>query len=149
MSEGLPKQEAYALAGKRMAWPVIASTATTLAAFLPLMFWPGVVGEFMKYLPLTLIATLTSSLVMALIFVPTLGAVFGKSGGTADPETMKALAASEHGHLDEVNGWTGRYVSVLGFELSSEERRVGTECVSKCRSRWSPTHTKKNQININ
>src|SRR3546814_668666 len=117
MSEGLPKQEAYALAGKRMAWPVIASTATTLAAFLPLMFWPGVVGEFMKYLPLTLIATLTSSLVMALIFVPTLGAVFGKSGGTADPETMKALAASEHGNLDEVKGWTGRYVSVLGFAL--------------------------------
>src|SRR3546814_9143054 len=100
-----------------MAWPVIASTATTLAAFLPLMFWPGVVGEFMKYLPLTLIATLTSSLVMALIFVPTLGAVFGKSGGTADPETMKALAASEHGNLDEVKGWTGRYVSVLGFAL--------------------------------
>src|SRR3546814_18214268 len=54
---------------------------------------------------------------MALIFVPTLGAVFGKSGGTADPETMKALAASEHGNLDEVKGWTGRYVSVLGFAL--------------------------------
>src|SRR3546814_18499031 len=139
MSEGLPKQEAYALAVKRMAWPVIASTATTLAAFLPLMFWPGVVGEFMKYLPLTLIATLTSSLVMALIFVPTLGAVFGKSGGTADPEPMKALAASEHGNLDEVKGWTGRYVSVSGFALRhprSEERRVGKECVSKCRSRW-------------
>src|SRR3546814_2465303 len=55
MSEGLPKQEAYALAGKRMAWPVIASKATTLAAFLQLMFWPGLVAEFMKYLPLTLI----------------------------------------------------------------------------------------------
>src|SRR3546814_17003299 len=77
------------------------------------MFWPGVVGEFMKYLPLTLIATHTYSLVMALIFVPTLGAVFGKSRATADPETMKAPAASEHGNLDEDQGWHGRYVSVL------------------------------------
>ena len=74
MSEGLPPKEAYALASKRMAWPIIAATATTLAAFLPLMFWPGVVGEFMKFLPITLIATLSASLFMALIFIPVLGA---------------------------------------------------------------------------
>jgi multidrug efflux pump len=117
MSEGLPKKEAYGLAGKRMAWPIIAATATTLAAFLPLMFWPGVVGEFMKFLPLTLIATLSASLVMALIFVPTLGSVFGKPGGTADPETMKAIAAGENGHLEDVKGLTGRYLRVLGVAL--------------------------------
>ncbi len=74
MSEGLPPREAYALASKRMAWPIIAATATTLAAFLPLLFWPGVVGEFMKFLPITLIATLSASLLMALIFIPVLGA---------------------------------------------------------------------------
>ena len=67
MSEGLPNREAYGLAAKRMAWPIIAATATTLAAFLPLMFWPGIVGEFMKFLPITLIATLSASLMMALI----------------------------------------------------------------------------------
>jgi multidrug efflux pump len=117
MSEGLPKRQAYALAGKRMSWPIIAATATTLAAFLPLMFWPGIVGEFMRFLPLTLIATLTASLVMALIFVPTLGAVFGKPGGTADPETMKALAAGENGDLHDVKGLTGSYLKVLGFAL--------------------------------
>lgn len=77
LAEGAGKQEAYGLAAKRMAWPIIASTATTLAAFLPLLFWPGVVGEFMKFLPITLIATLTASLAMALIFVPTLGANLG------------------------------------------------------------------------
>ena len=49
MAEGLHRRDAYALAAKRMAWPIIASTATTLAAFMPLVFWPGVVGEFMKY----------------------------------------------------------------------------------------------------
>lgn len=74
MSEGFAPKEAYALASKRMAWPIIAATATTLAAFLPLLFWPGVVGEFMKFLPITLIATLTASLFMALIFIPALGA---------------------------------------------------------------------------
>ncbi|MEQ9491184.1 MAG: efflux RND transporter permease subunit [Alphaproteobacteria bacterium] len=73
LAEGVPKAKAYGLAAKRMAWPITASTATTLAAFAPLLFWPGVVGEFMKYMPITLIATLTASLAMALIFLPALG----------------------------------------------------------------------------
>lgn len=76
LAMGVEKQKAYGLAAKRMSWPIIASTATTLAAFLPLLFWPGIVGEFMKYLPITLIATLSASLAMALIFVPVLGANF-------------------------------------------------------------------------
>src|SRR3546814_9926339 len=95
MSEGLPRKQAYGLAGKRLAWPIIASTATTLAAFLPLLFWPGVVGEFMKYLPITLIATLTASLLMALVFVPTLGSIFGAPGGTADAATRSEEPTSE------------------------------------------------------
>ena len=74
LREGEPAARAYALAAKRMAWPIIASTATTLAAFAPLLFWPGLVGEFMKFLPITLVATLTASLAMALIFVPVMGA---------------------------------------------------------------------------
>ncbi len=60
---------------------MIASTATTLAAFAPLMFWPGNVGEFMKYLPETLIVTLTSSLIVALVIVPVLCAMFMKLDG--------------------------------------------------------------------
>ncbi|SOD89663.1 efflux RND transporter permease subunit [Caenispirillum bisanense] len=116
MTEGLHRREAYALAGKRMAWPVIASTATTLAAFLPLAFWTGVVGEFMKYLPYTLLATLTASLFMALIFVPTLGAIFGKPG-ESDPETMKAIAASEEGDVRDLRGVTGAYARVLDVTL--------------------------------
>jgi len=76
LREGEPPEVAYAQAAKRMAWPIIASTATTLAAFAPLLFWPGIVGEFMKFLPITLVATLTASLAMALLFVPVLGANF-------------------------------------------------------------------------
>jgi multidrug efflux pump len=57
-----------------IAVPIIASTATTLAAFFPMLFWPGIVGEFMKYLPYTLIITLSSSLFVALVILPTLAA---------------------------------------------------------------------------
>ena len=117
MSEGLPRRDAYALAAKRMAWPITAATATTLAAFLPLIFWPGVVGEFMKYLPITLVATLTASLLMALIFVPTLGSVIGRAGGAASAETARALAASDKGDLSQVGGATRAYLKVLGLAL--------------------------------
>ncbi|NBB71242.1 MAG: AcrB/AcrD/AcrF family protein [Alphaproteobacteria bacterium] len=77
MAEGRPRRDAYREAAQRMAWPITAATATTLAAFFPLVFWPGIVGEFMRYLPLTLLATLTASLFMALVFVPNLGAMIG------------------------------------------------------------------------
>ena len=119
MTEGEPRTRAYGLAAKRMSWPIIASTATTLAAFMPLLFWPGVVGEFMKYLPITLLATLSASLLMALIFVPTLGSFFGRPGGTADIETMKAVAAGDKSHdLDKCGGFTGTYCQVLKATLA-------------------------------
>jgi multidrug efflux pump len=82
MAEGMPPKEAYAVAAKRMAGPVIAATATRIAAFSPLLFWPGVVGQFMKYLPITLIATLSASLAVALFFTPTLGALLGRAATT-------------------------------------------------------------------
>ena len=112
MAEGADRKEAYALAAKRMAWPITASTATTLAAFMPLVFWPGVVGEFMKFLPLTLIMTLSGSLLMALIFVPTLGSLFGKAGA-ADKATIKTLAAAETGDVGTLPGFTGIYARTL------------------------------------
>ena len=121
MAEGMDKAEAYRRAATRMAWPITASTMTTLAAFLPLVFWPGIVGEFMKYLPITLLATLTASLVMALVFVPALGALFGRPGAS-DPRTMRALSAAEEGDLGALGGLTGAYVWVLRRAL----RRPGT-----------------------
>ena len=78
MGEGMEKRAAFAEASHRMAGPVIASTLTRIAAFSPLLFWPGIVGEFMKYMPITLIATLSASMVYALIFVPTLGSIIAK-----------------------------------------------------------------------
>jgi multidrug efflux pump len=69
---------AYTEAARRMFWPVVSSTATTLCAFLPMLFWPGVAGEFMGMLPLTLIFVLSASLVVALVYLPVMGGVAGR-----------------------------------------------------------------------
>src|SRR3954447_23903505 len=89
MTEGMPPRQAYSMAAKRMAGPVTAATATRVAAFSPLLFWPGTVGEFMKYMPITLIATLSASLVVALFFTPTLGALLGRAAAVPHDERAK------------------------------------------------------------
>ena len=70
--------QAYGDAAKRMFWPIVSSTATTLCAFLPMLFWPGVPGEFMGMLPVTLIFVLSASLIVALIYLPVVGGVAGQ-----------------------------------------------------------------------
>ena len=77
--EGSGPMAAYTEAAKRMFWPIVASTATTLCAFLPMLFWPGVAGEFMGMLPVTLIFVLTASLLVALIYLPVMGGVAGRT----------------------------------------------------------------------
>ena len=79
MTEGMPSGPAFSEAARRMFGPVVVATATRIAAFSPLLFWPGIVGEFMGYLPLTLICTLSASILYALFFAPTLGSIFGKA----------------------------------------------------------------------
>ena len=78
IEEGQGPMEAFTGAAKRMFWPIISSTATTLCAFLPMLFWPGVPGEFMGMLPVTLIFVLSASLIVALIYLPVLGGVSGR-----------------------------------------------------------------------
>jgi len=76
--EGSGPMHAYVEAAKRMFWPIVSSTATTICAFLPMLFWPGVPGEFMGMLPKTLIYVLSASLVVALIYLPVVGGVAGR-----------------------------------------------------------------------
>lgn len=112
LQEGDTPREAYAHAAKRMSWPIIASTATTLSVFFPLLFWTGLIGEFMKYLPITVILTLTASLFMALIFIPVLGGTIGRN----QPQTARAKAAlyaAEHGDPRRIDGLTGAYIRLL------------------------------------
>ena len=112
MCEGDSRKVAYAAAARRMSWPIIASTCTTLTAFIPLAFWPDMIGEFMKFLPITLIAVLSSSLIMALIFIPTLGSLFGRAG-SVDAKTIHNLSAAEKGDINSVTGMTGKYIRFL------------------------------------
>jgi len=124
LAEGESRHDAYSRAAIRMAWPIIASTCTTLAAFVPLALWPGTTGEFMKYLPLTLIAVLAASLLMALLIVPTLGSIFGETGAIS-ASARRNLAAAETGDLGEVDGFTGKYVQFLRRSLQHPWRNVG------------------------
>lgn len=78
ISEGLTRFEAYKLAAKRMFFPILASTGTTLAAFIPLIFWPGYTGQFMKYLPLTVFFVLIASFFYAMVLTPVVGSYFGQ-----------------------------------------------------------------------
>jgi multidrug efflux pump subunit AcrB len=76
--EGYSRMEAVKKGVSEIAIPIITSTATTLAAFFPLLFWPGIIGEFMKFLPITLIVVLASSLFVALVLIPVFAALYMK-----------------------------------------------------------------------
>ncbi len=124
MAEGMERKRAYAGAAKRMAWPIIASTATTLAAFLPLVFWPGLIGNFMLFFPVTLICVLSASLVMALVFVPALGSVIGRPGHFSE-QSRRELLAAETGDLKTITGGTGWYISIVSAAMRTPWRVVG------------------------
>jgi len=113
MAEGLNSRQAYKAAVERMFWPITASTATTLAAFLPIMFWPGVSGQFMSYLPITVFAVLIGSLFYALLFAPAIGALIGKSSD-ADKKYLRALEA---GDPEKTGGITALYARLLGLAV--------------------------------
>ncbi|MEZ9621716.1 efflux RND transporter permease subunit [Vibrio sp. 10N.261.52.C11] len=116
MQEGEGRKAAYRDAAKRMAWPITASTATTLAAFAPLLFWPDVTGEFMKFLPLTLIATLTASLIMALLFVPVLGGLIGKPQYVSS-KSQARMVALHNGDFSQATGLTKAYYHTLSLAI--------------------------------
>ncbi len=115
MAEGLSSRAAYSISVKRMLWPVVASTATTLAAFLPMMFWPGVAGDFMRYLPVTVFSVLISSLLYALFFAPVIGSLMGKSA--MDLEVQNYLRSLESESPTQLPGHTGRYARALAWCL--------------------------------
>ena len=108
MTEGHPPKVAFAEAARRMFWPVVSATATMIGAFLPMLLWPGVSGKFMSFFPITLIVVLGSSMFVALIFLPVLGGIFGKTP-PYDEAHERAIEASETGDWREIPGITGWY----------------------------------------
>lgn len=107
MAEGLNRLDAYTQSYKRMIWPIISSTATTLAAFLPLILWPGVSGQFMKWMPFMVSLVLVSSLFSALIFIPVMGSIFGKT------EKKDIAKLSDKFDLRNLSGFTKVYIDIL------------------------------------
>jgi multidrug efflux pump len=122
-SEGLSKKEVFILSAKQMSIPVIASTSTTLAAFFPLIFWPGIAGEFMFFLPVTLLAVLTSSLTMALIFIPVVGQIIGNDKELSQ-EKIKNLNLLEKGDLSKIKGIQGRYLNFMDYTLENPKKLI-------------------------
>ncbi len=121
MEQGVSRVDAAMRATSEVAYPVIGSTLTTLAAFSPMLFWPGIMGEFMSYLPLTLIITLTSSLFVALVINPALASMFmkvkGLSGRDADVSAEEIAAGGEK--PVEIKGrWLKGYARALEFALA-------------------------------
>ena len=108
LSEGMPPEQAYTRAAQLMFWPVVSSTATTLAAFLPLLLWPGVPGEFMSYLPIMVIIVLSASLLTALIFLPTSGALTGRIASAIGRRSSTLVSA----------GFTSFMLGVAAFALA-------------------------------
>jgi multidrug efflux pump len=92
LQAGARPMQAYTDAAKRMFWPVVASTATTLCAFLPMLFWPGVPGEFMGMLPVTMIFVLSASLIVALVYLPVLGGVAARFTRMTDRASAVIMA---------------------------------------------------------
>ncbi len=111
MQQGVPRVEAAMKATGEVAWPVIGSTLTTLAAFFPMIFWPGIMGEFMSFLPITLIVTLTSSLFVALVINPAMCAFFMKVRGQ-----QKSLSAQE------IESQGEQPIEIKGIVLKTYER---------------------------
>jgi multidrug efflux pump len=111
MAEGLDRVEAYKMAGQRMFWPVVSSTATTLAAFVPFLFWDSLPGKYMSFLPRTLILVLLASLAMALLFLPAIGSLIGKRPADADESAGKISSGA--GDPKALPGFTGFYARLV------------------------------------
>jgi multidrug efflux pump len=118
MREGMDRRAAYRQAVADMGWPVAASTATVLAAFFPLFFWPGIVGEFMRYMPISQIATMLAALAMALLFVPALGGLLG-----GRPPAVPAVPGVPRGVF------TRAYVALLSRALRAPARVLALACL--------------------
>ncbi|MEM9421805.1 MAG: efflux RND transporter permease subunit, partial [Pseudomonadota bacterium] len=119
MAEGAERREAFMDASKRMFWPIIASTATTLAAFVPFLFWDSIEGYFMRWIPITLILVLSAALVVALIFLPIIGSNVGIPQKIKERFNLKGQGEDKQkvdlDNIDptQLSGFTGHYARFI------------------------------------
>jgi len=96
---GMELQESFINAAVRMLWPIITSTLVKLIVFMPLLFWPGVIGQFMKFMPITVIIVLTNSLLYALFIQPVIGPYLGKDNNSHQAAEIEDVKHLTGGHL--------------------------------------------------
>ncbi|MDB5623567.1 MAG: efflux transporter permease subunit, partial [Devosia sp.] len=114
LQEGVSKKEAFILAAKKMFVPVVSATFTTLGAFFPLLFWPGIIGKFMSYLPTIVIVVMVASLVSALIFMPIIGSFIASSHvDQKHKEAADTVMYADKFDTKKVRGLTGHYVRLM------------------------------------
>jgi multidrug efflux pump len=123
MVEGFDSHEAYGLAAKRMFWPITSSTLTTLAAFFPMLFWPDIVGKFMSFLPFTLIFVLIASLLVALIYLPVVGGIFGKPQKETN-KNLASMASASHFDARSMTGMSGQYARFVDTTIKTPGRYI-------------------------
>jgi multidrug efflux pump len=114
LQEGVSKKEAFILAARKMFVPVVSATFTTLGAFIPLLFWPGIIGKFMSYLPIIVIVVMCASLLSALVFMPIIGSFIAKAH--VDPEEKAradVVMYPDKFDMKKVGGLTGIYVRLM------------------------------------
>ncbi len=118
MEQGLARKEAAMRATSEVAYPVIGSTLTTVAAFAPMLFWPGIMGEFMGYLPLTLMVTLASSLFVALVINPAIASIFMKVKTAGNSQQNKRDVTIGVEEPAKIKGWLlSQYARMLTAAL--------------------------------
>jgi len=114
LQEGVSKKEAFIMAARKMFVPVVGATFTTLGAFVPLLFWPGIIGKFMSYLPIIVIVVMVASLVSALVFMPVIGAIIASSHvDQKAKEAADVVMYADKFDVKKVKGATGIYVRTL------------------------------------
>ncbi len=114
LQEGVSKREAFILAARKMFVPVVSATFTTLSAFVVLLFWPGIIGKFMSYLPVIVVVVMCASLLSALVFMPIIGSLI--AGSHVDPvakEKADIVMYPEKFDTRKVGGLTGIYVRMM------------------------------------
>ncbi|HEV7717566.1 MAG TPA: efflux RND transporter permease subunit [Arsenicitalea sp.] len=118
LAEGVPKREAFIMAAKKMFVPVVSATFTTLGAFIPLLFWPGIIGKFMSYLPIIVIVVMCASLLSALIFMPVIGGIIARAHvDEKEKEAADVVMYPDKFDLKKVRGFSGHYVRFLAHLL--------------------------------
>lgn len=124
MIEGATPQASYIESAIRMFNPILTSTVVKIIVFMPLLFWPGIIGQFMKYMPITVITILLSSLAFALLFQPSIGPIIIKKHDEVDENAIKSMLAAENGDLKDLSGFSKHYYNLLERVLNNSGRFV-------------------------